>query len=644
MLTSRIYRHDSEQWLARVSTKKIRLDDSAELYFQLTSEQSAIVALIESHIVEICAEHRGKRENDEIFFSKLLESLNRLILGQGQNASRSKLRSFIGIIRDSHLSFSVCGNYHAYLQQGEKIVNIADGMASKEVEFSYVSNGTIQPGDGLYISNRDLLVFLTQEDLEELALDHDPEIIENLISREASEDVIDCLVFFHEQEWEFSFDSIKKFNRSGPGFFDIFEEFSIKSWKSLRSGIRRLDLPRRYTTLLQHPRVQILIQKKEVRVGIFGTWIVIAIGLLILIIRSLFYTSMMTAVPEEYKNKLIEAQQILGRSSRDMANKELFKENLAKAESLVFEVRDKKVFANDVKSLLEQISVMKRQLNGIESYSFDSHPVDFNLPKDSEPIAVFENAKKLYAVGKKWVYGPFIKGNEAKLATLPDAEEAKSADMTAEGVLYILTNSNRVIKFSKGEFTYVNVEWQAAWQTSTSIHVFNGNLYLLSEDGTQIFRHRPSVTGFGSKSPLIDGTPPKNPFMYDFNIDSGFYVINSDLSIEKFFTNPSFSRKGLILNKLPDNYRQDGNTFPKIASSPTANFLYVLLDNRIWILEPDSRNFKDIRALKYIGQIEITGHQIYSIIVPKDGEITTLTEVGIATVKFEVSDNKINIR
>jgi hypothetical protein len=156
------------------------------------------------------------------------------------------------------------------------------------------------------------------------------------------------------------------------------------------------------------------LAKKEVRVGIFATGITVALILLILIIRSIFYTSMLTAVPQEYKSKLIEAEQILGRSSRDMANKELFKENLTKAEALVFEVREKKVFANDVKKLLEQISVMKRQMNGIESYSLETRPVDFTIPKDAEAVALFENAKKLYVVGKKGVYGPFIKGNETR--------------------------------------------------------------------------------------------------------------------------------------------------------------------------------------------------------------------------------------
>ena len=383
--------------------------------------------------------------------------------------------------------------------------------------------------------------------------------------------------------------------------------------------------------------------KKEVRVGIFATGITVALILLILIIRSIFYTSMLTAVPQEYKSKLIEAEQILGRSSRDMANKELFKENLTKAEALVFEVREKKVFANDVKKLLEQISVMKRQMNGIESYSLETRPVDFTIPKDAEAVALFENAKKLYVVGKKGVYGPFIKGNETKLNPFPDGERAQSADMTPEGVLYVLTESNRILKFSKGSFSYANVEGQASWQASSSIHTFNGNLYLLSSDGTQVFRHRPSVTGFGSKSPLIE-SPAKSPLILDFTIDSGFFVVNSDLSIEKFFTTPSFARKGLILNRLPDNFRQEGSAPLRIATSPTANFVYLLLDSRIWILEPDSRNFKDIRSLKYVGQIEVTGHTISSIIIPKDGEITVLTDAGVSNIRFEVSDNKISIR
>lgn len=190
----------------------------------------------------------------------------------------------------------------------------------------------------------------------------------------------------------------------------------------------------------------------------FALGIGVSLGLLILIVRSVFYTSMETAVPEEYKTKLIEAEQIIGKSTRDMANRELFKESLSKAESLVFEVRDKKMFANDVKSLLEKISVLKRQLNGIESVSLDGKPVDFALPEGTTPIALLEYTKKFYVVASKGIYGPYLKGNETKFAPFPDGETAKSADITTEGNIFVLTNNNKIVRYAKGEFNYINVE------------------------------------------------------------------------------------------------------------------------------------------------------------------------------------------
>lgn len=375
----------------------------------------------------------------------------------------------------------------------------------------------------------------------------------------------------------------------------------------------------------------------------FVIGITVSLSLLILIVRSVFYTSMTTAVPEEYKTKLIEAEQIIGKSTRDIANRELFKESISKAEALVFEVRDKKMFANDVKSLLDKISVLKRQLNGIESISLDNKPADYLLPAGTMPIALLENTKKNYVVASKGIYGPFVKGTETKFLAFPDDETAKSADITTEGNIFILTNNNKIIRFSKGVFSYINVEGQTTWEASSNIKTFIGNIYLLSEDGTQIYKHRPGVVGFSAKVPMIEGSlMGKN--VLDFTIDGGFYVLQSDLSVEKYFTVPSFSRTGILLNKLPDNYRVSGDHPTKIYTVSSSNFVYMLIDGRVWIFEPDSKNFKNIHGIKYVGQLEVTGQSISSLLAPKDGEINVVTEKGISNVKFEVSDSKIILR
>ena len=207
-----------------------------------------------------------------------------------------------------------------------------------------------------------------------------------------------------------------------------------------------------------------------------------------------------------------------------------------------------------------------------------------------------------------------------------------------------MTESDRVLKFVKGEFVYVNVEGQASWQKSAAIHTFNSNLYLLADKGNEILRHRPSVGGFSSKVVITnpDGLV-LNPIL-DFTIENGFYAIRSNLTVDKLFTTPTVSRQGLILNKLPDNYRVGDGVIPRIIASTTSSFIYVLLDGNIWIFEPDSRNFKDVRSLKYIGQIEVSGAKVLSLIIEKDGEIMALTSNGLSQIKFEVADSKIRLR
>lgn len=70
-------------------------------------------------------------------------------------------------------------------------------MASGACEFSYVSSGSVKYPDSLYVANIDLLDYLTEEDVSELATagkdDEKRLAIENLIRREAGKRAIDCI-------------------------------------------------------------------------------------------------------------------------------------------------------------------------------------------------------------------------------------------------------------------------------------------------------------------------------------------------------------------------------------------------------------------------------------------------------------------
>jgi hypothetical protein len=339
----------------------------------------------------------------------------------------------------------------------------------------------------------------------------------------------------------------------------------------------------------------------------------------------------------------------LEKAGKDLANKDAFKENLTKAENLIFEVRGKGVYMNDVKRLLDTISILKKQMNGVESFDPKAHQAEYAFAKDAkfQPVGVFEVAKKYYFVGKDQITGPFVKGAESEMKTTayPDGEEAVSADATEEGVIYVLTKSNRVLKFYKGEIAYANVEGQKTWEPGKSIKTYNSNLYVVSEDGTQIYKHKPGVSGFSAKSAVLDGDRSKKPTVLDTALDGGLYVLKKDLTIDKIFTVPAYSERSVMINGLPDGYALTAESNPpKLLVPANANYLYMVLENRIWVFEPDTKSYKDVKSVRYVGQIEVTDDTVRAIYVPKDGEIVTATATGVYRIKFEVSDGKIVIR
>ncbi len=241
MIVSHIYRHSGTHLANSVSTKKIRIDASAEIYFQVSSESSSVVSLLESALVDLCGNGKSATESDEVFFSRVLEALNRFLLMKESLIAKSKLKVFLSILRNDLLSFSVCGEYQAYLQQGERITNISDGMGSNNREFSYVSSGTVGLGDALYIANKDLLSFLTKEDLAEFARTNDSAIVEDLLSREAAGDSIECLVFQNSLERDYSDARSSRFVRP-ESFVSTVLESSEKAYAWTKKFVLDLNI------------------------------------------------------------------------------------------------------------------------------------------------------------------------------------------------------------------------------------------------------------------------------------------------------------------------------------------------------------------------------------------------------------------
>lgn len=661
MLQVSLFRHASELSDSTVVTKKVRIDDHRSILFQIDAKKSHMASLLEGAIVDAVADS-GKASDTATYFSFVLDRLNRHLRAVAPDLDTTIARVFLSAIDESEIHFSVLGNYRVYLVRGGKVTDIAEGM-SGDTEFSYVSSGEVTFPDSLYVANVDLLDYLTEDDVAELSSagkDEEKRLaIENLIRREAENRAIDCIVLSNSGTEISETVGIKRSIHSGDitpldqatdmakvlieKTLPFVKTATLKGFQKVSERASEIPMIRENFEKIRNLSFW---KNERFRAGLFAIGILVSAFLLYAAISAIFQQKSDSAVPEEYKNRLIEAQLILEKAGKDLANKEVFKENLAKAENLIFEVRGKGVYLNDVKRLLDTISILKKQMNGVESFDPKAHEAEYVFANSSfHPIGVFEVSKKYYFIGKTQLAGPFIQGAEMKTYSYPDAEEAVSVDATAEGIIYILTKTNRVLKFYKGEFSYTNVEGQKTWEAGRSVKTFNSNLYIVSEDGNQVYKHKPGVNGFSAKSSILEGDRSKKSTILDIALDGGIYLLKKDLSLDKVFTVPDYSERSVMINGLPDGYAftADSNP-PKILVPGNANYLYMVLENRIWIFEPDSRNYKDVKSVRYVGQIEVTEDVVRAIAVPKDGTVIAATKNGVYQIRFEVSDGKIVIR
>lgn len=215
-------------------------------------------------------------------------------------------------------------------------------------------------------------------------------------------------------------------------------------------------------------------------------------------------------------------------------------------------------------------------------------------------------------------------------------------DMTEDGEFYILTKNSRILSTRRNDVTYVNVTGQDSWEKASKIATFNNNVYLIDNVWGQIFKHKPGVNGFSQKTEVLTNTLSG---IVDIGIDGGFYIATDEPKMYRMISKEWFSQSGIILNKIPGEYTVGKNGDAQIFIRWNLNFIYILSDNKIWMFEPDSKRFQDIRSWTYLAQLEIsTDEEIRTISVPRDGMIYVTTNLGIYEVGFEFVDKNIILK
>jgi len=616
-----------------VSSKKIGIDINLEWIIQVSYHDKNISEIVEKLIIDLFITKIDKYWDVYNSFSLILEKLNKELRNLSKNYNLDNINIFLGIVQWDIFHFSILWNYSIYLIKNNKIVDIADWMQWKNLEFSYISSGNVNVGDMIFLANLNLLDYITKDDIFEIIKTEKIdklEIIEQILSQEAISE-------------QYNIISISNTTDKPQEAKNIALNVIKDKFISIADKIKENE---KVWTIIEQIKSRIDLKNKYVYISFLAIGILISVWLLYAVIGWILSNQLAKSMPEQYKNKLIEAKLILERTNKDIGNKEVFDANIKKAEDMIFEVRWKNVFLNDVNKLLDYISVLKKQSNGIET---------INLVPEKQEIAfndanfglnwIFELNKKYYFVGKNALIGPYIKWENPKKYSYPDGEEVISADITPEWYIYLMTKSSRVMQFYKQEFKYVNLEWQKVWESWVTLKSYNSNIYILWDKLNQIYRHKPSVNWFSAKSPLIDEKDSKNLIMNDFAIDWGFYIFKKDLSIDKFFSAPSYNKKSIIINWIKETtYINKSDITPKMLVWQNLNYIYILMDNKIWIFEPDSKSYKDVKSVKYIWQLEPSDGKMDSIFVPKDWTILIWNKNWVYIINFEVSDNKVIVR
>jgi len=389
---------------------------------------------------------------------------------------------------------------------------------------------------------------------------------------------------------------------------------------------------------------------KKTNTIIFSTWIITLTILLFFIIWWMLWESSNSKKITEYRNKLIQADNYIRVATTNIANNDLFNLNINKAEEIISEIRDQELFLKDIEEKYNEISILKKQFNWVETFNTNKDNLIYSTKNiDKNVVKILKKDKKNYIITNNSIIGPIIiwvKPKEHIFNKLNENDSFIDAVFVNNNIT-LITKSSKVVSFSKNwVFKYIDVIWQTQWwEKSELIKSYNWNLYLTNKDKNQIFKHKPLSKWYTSWSPYLKPEDSENIWwILSIAIDWWIYILKKDLSLLKLFSYPKYRLESIVLNNLPKNYSNKTNSRIEIVARNDLNYVYILIDHKIYIMKPSSKRFQDVKSLNYIWQIEWNDTTIKSFYVNYDWDITIQNENWIYKLEFEISEDKIIIR
>ncbi|MCD5380945.1 hypothetical protein LR004_03365 [Candidatus Gracilibacteria bacterium] len=620
----------NEYGKTKTISKVINLGEGLDLFISGASKDSSILDYLLNKILD-CSIDRISKNNTYKDFSHSLEHINAALKATNKALDDAKIHMVIGVLNEKDFLFSNIGKSSCYLVKKNSVVEITDPK-DKKSEFSFISNGELEDKDIITMSTKRLMNFLSESDFID---SHSKKItkfndsINSILEEELSEKNVSIVSFSYKGEEE------------------VVSSNHLLAAKAFGYKILDTTFVKRMIALGMIAKERMGDKSKLLKMILFALGIIIAIVLLYVIIGKTVQTNTVTQNTEVYQQYLDDAKISLRKASESTSNKDIFELNISKTDELVGKLEKEGLFLEDIIKIKETTAQLKKSFNGIESFEEDESKKVFSLSGDKTVKVVGVN-NKMYVIGEKSISGPIIEGKETKKHVFDSLGDDKFIDATnLQTNIALITQKGKVVVFSSnGNFKFSDVIGQDAWEKSNIISSYASKIYLISKEENQIYKHKKSGSSFSKGTPYLkkdDQTAIGS--IIDIAIDGGFYILKKDLSFVKFFSSPTYRLESLVLNKLPENYKRTDPSAPlKIKTRQDLNYVYMLLDNKIYVFKPNSRKYRDTKSLTYVGQVEGSKFKIIDFYIKHDGELMILNTSGIYKMSFEISDDKLLVR
>ena len=618
-----------------VVTNHINLWEEIDSFISISTNDSKLLDLLSKKIYDVLiSKIIGVDTYTEL--SECLDIINTNLQSYVETGyNLDGLSMIIWIQEQNILYFSKMWKASALLiKPNSEVIEITD-VKEEPVNFVYISNGDIKSGEIVLFSSNRILNHLTNTELLESSalwtIEDQNKNIQEIISEENIGKDISIISFKYSHTVGDEEENIisKATNVASVSAEKLWDTLIVKRIIAIVFKLR------------DSFRIPKNISKNTILfVGIFAAFI-----LLYSVSSSLFKTTD-TIIVEDYKDNLAEARQYITHASENIANPDIFTADLKKSEDLIDGIKDKQLFLSDIEKLLTDINALRKQFNQVDTYDFSEDKLLLAWPFDS--VKMVGLAWKVYSVGKNKIVWPIVTWVEPTNYEFEFSEEDSFVDaIELNNRIVLLTKNNRIVAFNAGgTFSYLSANGQEKWQDIDKIGKFRTNLYTLdgSWESSQIYKHESFNTNFNTwTSYLTDADSKDIGRTLAMAIDGGFYVLKEDLTMIKFFSNP-YRIESLFLNGLPANYEYDEKSPVFLITRPDLSYIYLYMNKKIWIFEPNTTNYINTKSLQYIGQIEWGTEDISSFYVKSDGNIHVGSASWIYKLEFQVSDNKLIVQ